>query len=211
MAFPAHEPTGRSFDAGDYRYKTFSSQSGKEIRILYGDKRTGMKLQLQYANIADTAADDFITHYDEVKGGFDVFTLPSEFRAGWNGDADADHGAAAVAITERSDQGSDQELRQGIASRQQSQGSSVWGELGQEKGQQRKNNAFAEPVVEQREKRAEQCGNPRTLQACCHAGETHIPTGGCHGFASDHSGGSTALARDLCRCDRIAGSPSLFR
>ena len=47
MAFPAHEPTGRSFDAGDYRYKTFSSQSGKEIRILYGDKRTGMKLQLQ--------------------------------------------------------------------------------------------------------------------------------------------------------------------
>lgn len=89
MAFPAHKPTGRSFDAGDYRYKTFSSQSGKEVRILYGDKRTGMKLQLQYANIADTAADDFITHYDEVKGGFDVFTLPSEFRAGWSGDAAA--------------------------------------------------------------------------------------------------------------------------
>ena len=89
MAFPAHEPTGRSFDAGDYRYKTFSAQSGKEVRILYGDKRTGMKLQLQYANIADTAADDFITHYDEVKGGFDVFSLPSEFRAGWNGDEGA--------------------------------------------------------------------------------------------------------------------------
>ena len=47
-------------------------------------------------------------------------------------DADADHRAAAVAITERSDQGSDQELRQGIASRQQSQGSSIWGEEGQE-------------------------------------------------------------------------------
>ena len=54
MAFPTHRPSGRSFDAGDYRYKTFSSQSGKEYRILYGDKRTGMKLQLQYANIADT-------------------------------------------------------------------------------------------------------------------------------------------------------------
>ena len=48
-----------------------------------------MTLQLQYANIADTAADDFITHYDEVKGGFDVFTLPSEFRAGWSGDTAA--------------------------------------------------------------------------------------------------------------------------
>ena len=96
MAFPAHKPSGRSFDAGDYRYKTFSSQSGKEYRILYGDKRTGMKLQLQYANIADTAADDFVSHYDEVKGGFDVFSLPSEFRAGWNGDEGAIDAATAI-------------------------------------------------------------------------------------------------------------------
>lgn len=89
MAFPSHKPSGRSFDAGDYSYKTFKAQSGKEVRILYGDKRTGMKLQLQYANITDTAADDFVAHYDEVKGGFNVFTLPSEFRAGWSGDATA--------------------------------------------------------------------------------------------------------------------------
>jgi len=85
MAFPSHEPTGRTFDAGDYTYKTFTSQSGKEVRILYGDKRTGMTLRLEYTNIADTAADDFITHYDEVKGGFNTFTLPSQFRVGWEG------------------------------------------------------------------------------------------------------------------------------
>tara|TARA_R100000005_G_C4915629_1_gene151295 strand:+ start:366 stop:740 length:375 start_codon:yes stop_codon:yes gene_type:complete len=87
MAFPTHKPSGRSFDAGDYSYKTFKSQSGKEVRILYGDKRTGMKLQLQYQNIDDTAADDFIAHYDDVKGGFETFTLPTEFRAGFEGTA----------------------------------------------------------------------------------------------------------------------------
>lgn len=89
MAFPSYNPAGRSFDAGDYRYKTFTSQSGKEVRILYGDKRTGMKLQLLYENLNDSQADDFISHYDEVKGGFTAFTLPSAFRAGWSGDTAA--------------------------------------------------------------------------------------------------------------------------
>lgn len=87
MAFPAYAPTARSFNAGDYSYKTFQSQSGKEVRILYGDKRTGMTLDLSYDNIADTKADDFIAHYDEVKGGFMSFTLPAAFRTGWSGDA----------------------------------------------------------------------------------------------------------------------------
>ena len=89
MAYPAFAPTSRSFAAGDYQYKTYKAQSGKEVRILYGDKRTGMTLDLSYANIADTAADDFIAHYDETKGGFTSFTLPAAFRAGWRGDAAA--------------------------------------------------------------------------------------------------------------------------
>jgi len=89
MAYPSIAPTGRSFNAGDYQYKTYKAQNGKEVRILYGDKRTGMTLDLAYANIADTAADDFITHYDETKGGFTSFTLPEEFRSGWSGDEDA--------------------------------------------------------------------------------------------------------------------------
>ena len=89
MAYPSLQPTGRRFDAGDYPYKTLQSQSGKEVRILYGDKRTGMTLDLQYDNIADTSADDFITHYDEVKGGFTAFTLPAAFRTGWSGNAAA--------------------------------------------------------------------------------------------------------------------------
>ena len=89
MAYPSLQPTSRQFDAGDYPYKSFQSQNGKEVRILYGDKRTGMTLHLGYDNIADTSADDFIAHYDEVKGGFASFTLPAAFRTGWTGDAAA--------------------------------------------------------------------------------------------------------------------------
>jgi hypothetical protein len=89
MAFPSYAPTARSFSAGDYAYKTFQAQSGKEVRILYGDKRTGMTLDLSYNNIADTHADDFITHYDETKGGFTSFTLPAAFRTGWSGNSAA--------------------------------------------------------------------------------------------------------------------------
>jgi hypothetical protein len=46
MAYPAFAPTSRSFAAGDYQYKTYKAQNGKEVRILYGDKRTGMTLDL---------------------------------------------------------------------------------------------------------------------------------------------------------------------
>jgi len=89
MAYPALAPTARSFDAGDYSYKVFKAQNGVETCILYGDKRTGMTLELSYSNVADTDADDFIAHYDEVKGGFSTFTLPSSFRTGWSGNTAA--------------------------------------------------------------------------------------------------------------------------
>ena len=89
MAYPSLAPTARSFSAGDYQYKTYKAQNGKEVRILYGDKRTGMTLDLSYDNIADTQADDFIAHYDETKGGFSSFTLPAAFRTGWSGNTSA--------------------------------------------------------------------------------------------------------------------------
>lgn len=89
MSYPSHRPTSRSFEAGDYPVKTYKSQSGVELRILYGDKRTGVRLQLSYDNIPDTAADDFLNHYNDTKGTFLSFTLPSQFRTGWSGTASA--------------------------------------------------------------------------------------------------------------------------
>lgn len=85
MAFPALKPTSRDFKTGDYPVKTFTAQSGAEVRILYGSKRTGMSISLGYENIADTAADDFVAHFDEMRGTYDTFTLPSAVLTGWTG------------------------------------------------------------------------------------------------------------------------------
>lgn len=85
MAFPTLQPTGRNFDPGDYPIKTFRSQSGAEVRVLYGSQRTNMTLELSYDNITDTNAGLFITHFDEVKGTYQTFTVPSSVRSGWAG------------------------------------------------------------------------------------------------------------------------------
>ena len=89
MAFPTLRPTSRQFDAGDYPVKRFSAQSGAEIRILYGSNRTGMKLGFSYDNISDADAEQFLTHYDEVFGTFETFTLPEEYASGWSGNRTA--------------------------------------------------------------------------------------------------------------------------
>ena len=85
MAFPTIQPTSRAFNPGDYPIKTFKSQSGSETRILYGSQRTGMTMELSYENIADADAASFMTHYDEVRGSYQTFAVPSAVRAGWSG------------------------------------------------------------------------------------------------------------------------------
>jgi hypothetical protein len=87
MPYPALKPTSRQFSPGDYPVKTVRSQSGVETRILYGSQRTGMSIDLGYENITDAQAELFNTHYDEVKGSFQTFVLPSDVRAGWNASA----------------------------------------------------------------------------------------------------------------------------
>lgn len=89
MAFPSLAPTSRNFNPGDYPIRQFRSQSGAEIRILYGDSRTGMTLELSYENIADTDAELFLTHYNDVKGTYNTFTLPSAAKEGWSGTSGA--------------------------------------------------------------------------------------------------------------------------
>lgn len=44
-----------------------------------------MTLELSYDNITDASAAQFVTHYDEVKGTYNTFTIPSTVRSGWGG------------------------------------------------------------------------------------------------------------------------------
>ena len=95
MPYPTDlKPTSRSFSAGDYPVKTFKAQSGAETRILYGNRRTNLKLSLTYQNITDANAELFIDHYDETQGTFAVFGVASEgtnsgAKTGWEGNSTA--------------------------------------------------------------------------------------------------------------------------
>tara|TARA_R100000458_G_C8125084_1_gene142365 strand:+ start:268 stop:648 length:381 start_codon:yes stop_codon:yes gene_type:complete len=90
MAFPTLTPSSRNFSPGNYQVKTFRAQSGKETRILYGSKRTGMQLALGYKNISDANAELFLDHFDEMKGTYTTFTVTREgAKGGWEGNEDA--------------------------------------------------------------------------------------------------------------------------
>jgi hypothetical protein len=87
MAFPTLKPTGREFNPGDWPTKRYNAQSGAEIRILYGNRRTNATLNLSYDNITDANAQLFTADYEAQLGTFRTFTLPSDVRAGWTGSA----------------------------------------------------------------------------------------------------------------------------
>ncbi len=89
-------PSARTFESGDYPVRAYRAQNGSEHRILYGSKRTSMKLSLTYANILDADAELFLDHYDAVQGTFQTFSLPNvdgtdenPTRFGWEGNKDA--------------------------------------------------------------------------------------------------------------------------
>ena len=85
MTFPTLKPTARTFEPGDWPVKTYNSMSGREIRIRYGDKRYNAKLKLEYKNIADSSANEFLTHYNTQYGTYEAFTLNNDVVSGWSG------------------------------------------------------------------------------------------------------------------------------
>lgn len=89
MDYPTkHAPSTREFGAGDFPVKQYLAQNGMSVRILYGSKRTGQQMTLQYSAIPDVDAEQFIEHYIEQKGTFGAWamTLTAGARRGWGGD-----------------------------------------------------------------------------------------------------------------------------
>ena len=93
MAYPDLKPSGRTFDPGNWPVRTYNAQSGAEVRLIYGSKRFGLKLQLSYTNIPDTDAELFLQHYEEVLGTYKTFQVTAtnrvEVLAGWGGSNNA--------------------------------------------------------------------------------------------------------------------------
>lgn len=93
MAYPDIRPSSRKFDPGNWPVKTYNSQNGTEVRLLYGSKRYNLKLALIYKNISDANAEMFLDHYNEVYGTYRTFDVTAANRtetlAGWTGNRDA--------------------------------------------------------------------------------------------------------------------------
>ena len=89
MPFPTLAPSSRNYEPGDWPVRTYSALSGAEIRIRYGNKRSGGKLSLSFSNIVDSQAEQFLTHYNETEGTFRTFSLPVAVTIGWQGTATA--------------------------------------------------------------------------------------------------------------------------
>ena len=90
VKFPNLQPTARTFDSGDFPVKVYKAQNGSEHRILYGSRRTNMRLSLTFANITDSEAEQILDHYEQVQGTFGtVIVEKSTGKAGWEGNEDA--------------------------------------------------------------------------------------------------------------------------
>lgn len=83
--YPGLVPSSRQYTPGNWPVRTYKAMDGYEVRILYGDKMTGMKLQLSYQAIPDTDAVKFLEHYEQQRGTFESFHFASDEgpKGGW--------------------------------------------------------------------------------------------------------------------------------
>lgn len=77
VAFPAIQPTGRSFTGGRWPNSGSRAQDGTRTVRRYGDKPSDAMLQLQFANISTTQADQIRAAFDAAFGGVDTLTVPA--------------------------------------------------------------------------------------------------------------------------------------
>lgn len=76
-----------------------------------------MTLELSYANITDSQANTFFTHYYETQGTYQTFTIPSTSNTftGWSGSAGALNLGSTGATWRYSEPPQQQSVRPGIS------------------------------------------------------------------------------------------------
>ena len=81
-AFPALEPSGRTWVPGSQPVKSFVTLSGFESRVMLGSEPLGTSLQLSFQNLTEAAVIAITNHFGLAKGTFESFALPDEVFAG---------------------------------------------------------------------------------------------------------------------------------
>ena len=75
MTYPQYVPTSRTYSPGNWPVKATTMMDGFETRVLLGTKRFGAVLNLTYENIPDDEANEFLDHYNDMKGTYLTFVL----------------------------------------------------------------------------------------------------------------------------------------
>lgn len=84
-AFPPIAPTSRRVTQGQYAVKRFTSIAGTGTTRAYGSQPFNAALELEYSNIADTAALEIVSAYEAANGGKGALSLPLELWSGMDG------------------------------------------------------------------------------------------------------------------------------
>lgn len=90
LDFPALRPARRTFSFGDWPVKAFKAQNGSEVRVMYGNRRTGMTMTLEWQNLESSDAEKIFDHYVDKQGSYQGWSFGSggsQVRTGWTGTA----------------------------------------------------------------------------------------------------------------------------
>ena len=83
MSFPNIKPTSRNCSLGDYPVRYYEAISGAEVRLVYGSKRRQATLDLSYEALSAAEANQFVCHYESVKGTTYTFGVGTALTVGW--------------------------------------------------------------------------------------------------------------------------------
>lgn len=100
VPFPSVKPTGRSFSPGQFPTKIYRALSGATVKRSFGNRASGNKIQLEFANIDDATAILILQHYTDTSGGFNRFTLPATVFVGMAASLQTYVAAAATILWE---------------------------------------------------------------------------------------------------------------
>ena len=85
--FPSLVPSSRSYTPGNMPQVQTSSLSGVTTTYRRGNRRTNQTLSLSFENLTETEITSIRSHFDDQKGSYEIFHLPTEVWNGWSGPA----------------------------------------------------------------------------------------------------------------------------
>jgi len=75
--FPSVTPTSMDFTAPEFPVKSNSSLSGVVSRRIFGNRGSRAVLSMNFDNLTDAVAVEFLNAWKEAKGQFDNLTVPA--------------------------------------------------------------------------------------------------------------------------------------